>query len=180
MVYDGIIEGRFVRLISCAEEDAEFTRALRMDPKLEKCFPIINNTVEQQREWIRKQREKEGDYFFVVRNKADERIGTIAVYNIVGDVGEGGRIIIPSQNVAEICEAQLLLSEFAFYTLGLRLMTGFVYADNKRAVRYNKLFSGRLFSPTIDLDGRSIIRLETTAEDFEKIKQRVKPMIYRD
>lgn len=179
MVYEGVLEGKYVDLRSCTEDDAEFTLALRTDPKLGKYFPKIQNTVEQQREWIRKQRSMEGDYFFIVCNKEGERIGTIAVYNIAGDIGEGGRTIMRSDNPFEVSEAQLLLDRFAFHVLGLKLRMGFIYEENKRAIRFNKQFSGRLSNPEEDGDGRAVIRIETTKEEFDVIDKKISAVIYR-
>ena len=178
MVYDGVIEGKYVDLRSCTEEDAEFTLSLRKDPKLGKFFPVIDNTVEQQTEWIRHQRAKEGDYFFVVRNKQGDRIGTISVYNIADGEGESGRIIIRSANPFDASEAQLLLARFGFHTLGLKQMKGFVFAENKRAIRFNKQFAARLIGPEEDEHGRMVVRTETTRDEFEAIDRKISSLIY--
>lgn len=178
MIYDGVLEGKYVDLKSCTEDDAEFTLALRTDPKLGKFFPSVNNSVEQQREWIRKQRDKVGDYFFVVWSKSGERIGTISVYNIENGEGEGGRIIIRSDNPFDATEAQLLLSKFGYHVLGLKNMKGFVYADNKRALRFNKLFSARMSEPEMDETGKMIVRLETSSDEFKQIENRISKLIY--
>lgn len=180
MVYDGVLEGRYVDLKACTEDEAEFTLALRTDPKLGKYFPKVNNTVEQQQAWIRSQREKPGDYFFVVWNKAGERIGTIGCYNIVGDEGEGGRLIIRTENVFEVFEAQLMLSSLAFDSLGLQVMRAFIYEENKQAIRFNKMVSGRMSEPVMDADGRMVIRVETTREEFNTIRRRLSSVIYRE
>lgn len=90
MVYGEVIEGRYVDLKCCEEDDAEFTLSLRKDSNLGKFFPRIDNTVEEQKAWIRRQQKKEGDYFFVAWNKDGERIGTIGLYDINGQSGEGG------------------------------------------------------------------------------------------
>lgn len=180
MVYEGVLEGRYVDLKACTEDDAEFTLSLRTDPELGKFFPEVHSNVEQQRTWIRSQRSREGDYFFVVWNKSGERIGTIAVYNIVGDDGEGGRIIIRSDNPFDVFEAQLLLDRFAFFSLGLKLMKGFIFADNKRAIRFNKQVSGKLLPSELDENGREIIRVETTAEDFYAIDRKISKLLYKE
>lgn len=178
MVYDKVLEGKYVDLKACTEDDAEFTLSLRKDPKLGKYFPKVDHSVEDQKAWIRSQRKQEGDYFFVVWNKAGERIGTIAVYNIENGEGEGGRIIIKSKDAFDVFEAQMLLNRFAFDTLGLKVMKGFVFANNKRALRYNKQVCGTLFNPEIDETGREIIRLETSREDFKVIDKKISGFLY--
>ena len=180
MIYSGIIEGRYVDLRSCTEDDAEFTLALRQDPELGRFFPAVDNTVEKQREWIRRQREKAGDYFFVVLNKAGERIGTVAVYNIKGDEGEGGRLIVRSDGPFDAMEAQLLLFKFSFYILGLRNVKSYVQADNQRALRFNRQCCGKMFEPVMNEAGTMIVPVETTKEMFDKIEKRIGSMIYRE
>ena len=69
MVYNGILEGKYVNLRSVEEKDAEFTLSLRQDPILTKYLPKLDITLEQQINWIRKQRVKEGDFYFLVENK---------------------------------------------------------------------------------------------------------------
>ena len=178
MVYEGILEGKYVDLKACTEDDAEFTLALRTDPVLGKFFPPVKNTVEQQRAWIKHQREKEGDYFFVVYNKGGERIGTIGVYNIIGDEGEGGRIIIKGDDPFSTFEASLLLLRFEFNVLNLAAVRGFIYAENKRAIRFNKIVSGKLFPPEKNENDELIIRAETTKDDFLLIDKKVSSIIY--
>jgi len=178
MTYEGKIEGKFVDLISCTEDDAEFTIALRKDPELGKFFPAVDNTVEQQKNWIKGQRQKPGDYFFVVWNKKGERIGTIGLYGIEDGVGEGGRIIFRDANPYEVSEAQLLVDRFGFDVLGLKLITGSVFADNSRALKFSKKFSGRLFEPEKDSEGRLVVRVETNPEEFREIDERISKILY--
>ena len=179
MVYDGVLEGKYVDLKACTEEDAEFTRAIRKDPDFARFLPMINNTVEQQKAWIRNQREKEGDYFFVVWDKEGKRIGTISIYGVNGDHAESGRLAIKGDNAFQGIEAQILSFRFAFEVLKLECIDGFIYADNERAIRFNKQFGGRHYPPEVDENGRTIIRIENWREDFEKVDKKLSSILYR-
>lgn len=174
------IEGRYVDLRSCTEDDAEFTRAIRKDPEFVKYLPAIDNTVEQQKAWIRSQREKEGDYFFVVWDKEGNRIGTISIYDVNGDHAESGRLAIKGDNAFQGIEAQILSFRFAFGVLGLECIDGFIFADNERAIRFNKQFAGRHYPPETDENGRTIIRIENWREDFEKVDKKLSSILYRE
>lgn len=174
------IRGRYVDLLSCTEDDAAFTRAIRKAPEFVKFLPVIDNTIEQQRTWIRRQREKDGDYFFVVWDKEGNRIGTISIYNVHGNRAEGGRLAIKGRNAFQGIEAQLLSFRFAFGKLGLECIDGFIFADNDRAIRFNKQFSGCQYPPEINQDGRAIIRIENWREDFEKVDRRLSSILYRE
>lgn len=180
MIYDGIIEGRFVDLRSADLDDAEFTLALRMDPEIAKFFPKFEGNLQTQKNWLRQQREKEGDYFFIVSDKENNRIGTIGIYDIKGDRAEGGRIIVKETYPLQAIEAQLLLDKFAFYDLGIKIITGFIYADNQRALRFNKMFAPVFSEPEKDATGRMIIRTEGSKESFEKVRPRLEKFLYRD
>ena len=180
MVYDGVIEGKYVDLRSCTEDDAEFTRDIRRDPEFSKFFPVLDNTVEQQKTWIKHQREKKGDYFFVVWNKAGERIGTISIYDVEGEYAESGRLAIKSNNPFDAIEAQILSFRFAFGVLGLNCINGYIFADNERAIRFNKQFAGKQYPPTVDENGREIIKIENWKEDFELADKKWSSILYRE
>lgn len=177
MVYDGALQGKYVDLKSCTEEDAEFTRTLRQDPRYKDCFPTLNNTLEQQREWIRNQRKKTDDYFFVVWDKKGNRIGTISIYNICEGQAEGGRIICIG-NPIETIEMQLLQSRFAFYYLNLKMVYGYVFADNKKALRFNQSMGANLLQPEL-INGRIMIRIEKTRSGFDSVYAKYSKILYR-
>lgn len=180
MVYDGIIKGKYVDLRSCTEDDAEFTRDIRYSPEFANFFPALDNTLEQQKDWIKHQRKKEGDYFFVVRNKAGNRIGTISIYNVNGKYAESGRLAIKSNNPFEAIEAQILSFRFAFEVLGLECINGYIFADNEKAIRFNQQFAGRQYPPTMDENGRKIIKIENWREDFELADKKLSSILYRE
>ena len=178
MVYNGVIEGRFVTLRSCEEDDAEFTLSLRQNPVLTRYLPRLDITLEQQKKWISSQRVAEGDYFFVVRAIDYTRIGTVSVYNIAGDSAESGRLALigdPLQNT----EASLLLFRFAFNVLKLRRVTGFIMADNKRADRFNKQFGCETGDVEENAYGEMIRKIVVTAESFHVAEVKLNKLLYR-
>lgn len=180
MIYEGIISGEYVELKSATVDDAEFTLALRKDPDFVRFLPAIDNTIEQQQAWIRSQREKPGDYFFVVWDKEGKRIGTISIYGVHDGRAESGRLAIKGDYAFQGIEAQILCFRFAFETLGLEYVDGFIYADNERAIRFNRQFGGKQFPPEEDEYGRTIIRFENWREDFEKIDKKFSNILYRE
>ncbi|MCR4716184.1 MAG: GNAT family N-acetyltransferase, partial [Lachnospiraceae bacterium] len=135
--------------------------------------------VEQQKLWIRKQREKVGDYFFVVWDKEGKRIGTISIYDVNGGHAESGRLAIKGDNAFQGIEAQILSFRFAFGSLRLEYVDGYIFADNERAIRFNKQFGGRQLPPKEDDEGRKIIKFENWREDFEKVDKKLSSILYR-
>lgn len=178
MFFDGVVEGRFVDLKSVTVEDAEFTRKIRQESDFSKFFPPLNNTIEQQRKWIEVHQTKEGDYFFVVWDKKGERIGTISVYDIVDKCCESGRLAIKG-NAFQAIEAQMLIFKFAFEYLGMNTVVGYIFADNERAIRFNKQFGCILDKPEPHDNGHMMVKATYTKEAVEKATERIKRMIYR-
>lgn len=174
------IEGRYINLLPATVEDAVFTRNIRMDSRFSKYFPKMENTVEDQINWIKKQREKTGDYFFVVWDKKGNRIGTIGLYNYDGETCEAGRLAIDG-NAFQSIEAQILSFDYAFNTLGVKTTTSYIFKDNERALRFSKTFGGTFGE--IDNHnslGREMLKKTTTRNQFEEARKKLEKMIYRE
>ena len=178
MVYNGILEGKYVNLRSVEEKDAEFTLSLRQDPILTKYLPKLDITLEQQINWIRKQRVKEGDFYFLVEKKDGERIGVLGVYDVEGNHAETGRIAIVG-TAFESIEAQLLAFVFSFDILKLDYTVNYVLADNVHALRGSQLFGSKSSEPYEDENGNMRIDGVITKEAFLKSKQQLSKMLYR-
>lgn len=137
MVYEGILEGKFVNLRSVTKEDAEFILEIRNNPEISKFLPPLNVTIDQQQEWINKQRNDNDSYYFIIENRTKKEIGTLSVYNIEENHAEMGRFCSfgnPVQNT----EAVLMLNDFIFQKLGLDYLDIWVYKDNKSVLALNQ------------------------------------------
>lgn len=178
MVYDGVLEGRYVDLKSVTVEDAEFTLGIRMDPELTKYLPRINNTLEQQIMWIKQQRRKPGDYFFVVWDKNGNRIGTNSIYNINGEEGESGRLAIRGNSFQSI-EAQLLMSDFSYNVIGLENVVSYVQDGNDKALRYGAVFGGVVLEKSVDENGVILLKHSCTKTAFANARKKLERMLYR-
>lgn len=142
MVWNEKIEGKHVSLRSAEIEDAQFTYDIRQDKEKTKFIHQLNGTVEDQKKWLSQQRKREGDYFFVVETKEGVPIGTSSVYNIQGDEGEGGRILLygtPLQNA----EAAILGYDFAFSMCGLNRLVLTVLENNIHVQGFVKKFGAK-------------------------------------
>lgn len=177
MIYNGKIEGKFVSLQSADVDDAVFTLKIRQDPVFNRFLPRINNTLDQQIAWIKSQREKEGDYFFVVRNRKNERIGTISLYDICGKHAEAGRLAMCG-NAFENIEAQLLVFDFAFNQLDIDSVDSYIYAENTRAIKFSKQF-GCVICGEIEKNGTKMCKAVNEKKAYEISAEKLKGMIYR-
>lgn len=179
MIYDATVNGKYVYLKSAEIDDAEFTLSLRQNPTLTKYLPKLNITIDQQRNWIRSQQKKQGDYFFVVWNKKDKPIGTVSIYNVIGNTAESGRLALIG-NALENTEASCLLFKFAFDILGLDKITGYIVDGNKRADRFNRQFGCEVGQSEKDDNGEIIRRTLISSTSFHEAEKKLQKLLYRE
>ncbi len=96
-------------------------------------------TKEQQRQWYQDYKDSAGrDYMYIIEDKNNELMGTIALYNVnVCDrTATIGRIMIIEgyRGKGYMEEAVNLLSDYAFESLHLHRLTLQVYLDNANAI----------------------------------------------
>ncbi len=137
MVYDKIIQGKFVDLKSITLEDAEFSYDIRVDEKHCKIVGQPAASVSEQRKFIEWQMKQPGDYYFVVYNKKNERIGLLGVYNIHNGIGEVGREVSYG-NPMETMEALVLLEDFICDVLKLERLCYVIYTQNGKNISNQK------------------------------------------
>ena len=118
MVYEGVIEGKTVRLRSVEERDAEVTFRMRSDPVKSRFFHAAKGTVENQLEYIKRQRELKCDYLFLIEDLEGNPIGMKGLYNYDASKKEveSGRFVGFGSQVQNM-EALLLSCDFAFDVL---------------------------------------------------------------
>lgn len=138
------ILGKWITLRSVEESDAEFTLAIRNDLNLTKFIPKVNNDIKSQKSWIRTQREKKGDYFFIIENKSNDLLGTISCYDFdyENNICEGGRYISYGDSIENI-EAMLLLYDFIFIEQMLSTIVMNVDENNRKVLSIHKKFGAK-------------------------------------
>lgn len=175
MVYDKIIKGNFVKLKSITLDDAEFSYNLRRDPRFVSIMGQPAKTLEDQKKFIEWQMKQPGDYYFVVLNNANEKIGLLGVYNINGDICETGREI----NIGapyETIEAGILLCEFCINVLKLKKKVGIIYKHNKRQISLQHKFGLEPIGEEIR-NGIPAYRYEVEFSDLQNKYVKAKKMI---
>lgn len=133
MVYDKEIKGNFVSLRSITLEDAEFSYAIRSQPKNRDTVGQLAPSLEAQKEFIKWQMRQPGDYYFVVLNNQGERVGLIGLYDIQDGVAEIGREV-NNGTPEESMETVLLAHRFAIEIVGLKKCTYVIYTHNRRQI----------------------------------------------
>ena len=120
MVYDGIIQGKTVRLRSIEERDAEVTYNMRRDPEKTRYIHRSQGTVEDQRDYIRRQRQLPDDYLFIIEDLEGTPIGMKGLYNYdkQNKQVESGRFLGFGSQIQNI-EALMLSFDFSFEELNV-------------------------------------------------------------
>lgn len=146
--------GLQVRLVR--EEDAEFIVNLRTNPIKARYISATSSSVEEQREWIRKYKEREfkgEDYYFIYLYN-NKPAGVNRIYNISEKhFIHGSWVFI--DNVPPYCAlaAGVIARELAFGTLGLdeEIDTAGVHKDNQSVLQYARMlgvvFTGKRMYP---------------------------------
>lgn len=177
MVYDRVLEGKFVKLRSITLDDAKFSYDLRRDPRFVEIMGQPAATLKEQENFITWQRKQPGDYYFVVLNHANERIGLIGVYSIEGDCGEVGREI----NIGapyETMEAKILLNDFCHEILNLKILTAVVYKKNSKNLNLIGHL-GRVPVKEVKRSGILSFEYQWTMEEGNKSLEKARKLIDR-
>jgi len=116
-------------LTELSEEDAEDVVKLRNDPANNKFLFQKPITVEDQVNWVKKNKNAEDAKNFKITNLDNEFKGTISIYNIRNGTGEFGRYI--ATNPVNAIEAEYLLLKICFEQLGLNAVYCQTNFENK-------------------------------------------------
>lgn len=160
--------GLFARLVE--ENDAEFIVRLRTDPKLSRYLHKTDSSVEAQKEWIRKykEREEEGTDYYFIFYKDGKAIGLNRLYELGPDMFTSGSWLFSAEApFGTAFLAQIILREIAFFDWGYEYedATSGVHVDNTNVLRFDLMAGmkekGRYMSETGEF-----ISLGLTKEDF--------------
>ena len=176
MVFDGILYGKTVRLRSVEEADAASTLAMRMNTSVNQYLTKIDDDVEKQRDFIRKQRTVDGDYLFIAEDTDGRPIGMRRVYHVSknGDVCYTGSLI-GIGNAVQNTEIALMGYDFAFQILGVKKIILEVVADNVNVINSQKRYGAvEVRREKSDTFGEFVYQ-ELTLESYEAHR----PAIYK-
>lgn len=143
MILEKEIIGKYSKLRSVEIDDAEFILSLRLDDKLNRYINKVDNDINRQKEWIKLQQKRKGDYYFIISDLNNHPLGTISLYNIKDENAEFGRWVSKGNMIVNI-ESAILIYEFAFENLKLDLVYTNTMAENKQVVNFHKRFGAKV------------------------------------
>ena len=178
-VYEGIMRGKYVTLRSVQIDDADYTLEIRQNTEKTKFLHKVENDIKKQKEWIQTQREKSGDYFFIVSDYKNNNVGTIGLYDIKDQKGYLGRVLMFGSPIITF-EASILICDYGFNQLGLNEIFGYVDQNNTASLGYSKAlgikFGELKYDP--ELNGNYYLG-SVFKHEFSKYKKELEQMIYR-
>ena len=167
-----LIKGKHVILRFVEEFDAQFILDLRTKEKA-KYLSKTDNNLDNQINWIKnyKNREKDGkEFYFVIENKKNERIGLVRAYNIEDNSATSGSwIMIDNSPIENVLESNLLIYEFIFENLKKDKLLFDVRKDNKKVWRFHKSYG----AVQIDEDELDYF-FEFSKDNFKTMKEEYK------
>lgn len=179
MIWTDLLAGKYVDLKYAKIDDASFILQTRQDSELTKYLPRLDITVEQQEQWLKRQQEREGDYYFVVWRKDNTPIGVIRVYDVKDNEGQTGSIAIKG-TTTEILEAKLLCEDFAYEILRIKKMHNFVRTENLPIVRLAEIFGVQWKNPYRDENGLEWMDGYNTYERSKLFRAEIRKSLYCD
>lgn len=181
MVYDGVIEGQTVKLRAVEERDAEVTFKMRSDPEKSRFFHAAKGTVEDQLNYIKKQRKTPGDYLFIIEDLDGNPIGMKGLYNYDPQKKEieSGRFVGFGSQVQNI-EALILSCDFAFNELNVETINMAALENNSVMLGIQRKL-GVVFTFKEKLEGIEAENIHSylTKEEYLKSKVKIDKLISR-
>lgn len=170
------IRGQRVNLRCVETTDAAFTLEIRNDPELTAFIPRINGNIAGQTAWIERQRNKWGDYFFLIERAGRQPIGTLAFYDMDedGKTCEVGRYISRG-NALENVEAVILLLDEVFAKRKMESVRLDIDERNQKVIHFWRKF-GAEFQLLAQMDGWTAARYILYREKYNKNKGEITPL----
>lgn len=147
-------------------EDSDFIIRLRTDPELGRFINKSSSRREDQLNWLAKYYERPGDFYFIVARHDGTPEGTIAIYDVMGGLGnkrgEWGRWILRRGSLAAT-ESALLIYQTAFEVLHMDMMYCRTVALNEPVVSFHAscgLLTHGIVPGNLVRDGKSYDAIE--------------------
>jgi len=174
------VSGHGLRLRSAGMEDADFILGLRLDASLARFLGDTAPDLDAQREWMRRQEAREGDFYFVIETLAGNPVGNVGLYDIDRQSAEWGRWII-KPGVQAAVGSVLLVFETAFEQLGLERVYSRTVEDNAQVVSFHD--SCGLRRTGVEVGGvklkgvpHNLVVHELTRAEWPAVRERMRPL----
>ena len=150
------------------ETDADFIIKLRTDKLLSRYIHSTDSSVETQKEWIRKYKERESqglEYYFIFYY-GETPIGLERIYNMTPDTFTHGSLVFsPISPIGSSVKADIITREVGFSILNKEINLFDVSKGNNDVIAYHKRYRPVMISE--DEEG---YHYSLSKDNFEKYK----------
>lgn len=137
--------GKHVNLRDVEVSDSKFILDLRTDSRKSKFLHKTEYDIEAQENYIKKYKNINDEYYFIIESKLGEPLGTIRIYDNKPDsFGSGSWLTVKNAPFVAAIEADYLMKKFGFETLGYNNSHFDVRKKNKKVVDYHKLMGAKI------------------------------------
>ena len=142
------LPGRTILLREVQEADAAFILSLRLDPRKNRYLSPVVDDVDRQREWIRGYLRSEGQAYFIICGLDGESLGTVRLYDAIGDSFSWGSWILKDGAPATAAvETAVLVYSVGLYW-GFRHAHFQVHRGNTSVLAFHERFGARRTAET--------------------------------
>lgn len=139
------VEGHRLRLRLVTPSDAEYVYGLRTNPAYNQHLSPVTGTMEDQREWIERYKEREAlgqEYYYLSERRDDGTpCGLVRLYDLTGDSFTWGSWIIDHNKPPKgALECAVLSFGIGFEQLALHTAHIDVRLENSRAIAFYRRF----------------------------------------
>lgn len=160
-------------------EDAEFITSLRVDNTYNKYLTAVEGSVSQQAKWIldyKKREELKEEYYFIIHRNIDSQpIGTVRLYDFLGNKDSfcwGSWILNEKKTRYAALECATLIYDLAFIELRFKRCHMDIRKGNLKVIEFHKKFGVKIIGETEnDLLGHYFL------DDYLKIQKNIKTFI---
>ncbi len=142
------ISAKHINLRTAEVKDAEFIYSLRKNINKTQYLSKVEGTVEDQRQWLRKYKERENkkkEFYFVIESKSCEPLGLVRIYDYKEtSFSWGSWLIKEDAPKLTAIESALQVYEFAFYQLGFTQSHFEVQKGNTKVIAFHQRFGARI------------------------------------
>lgn len=168
------ISGTKVNLRDVEIEDAEFILSLRCNENKSKFLHKTEYNIKNQIEYIKKYKNKENEWYFIIENKDFEPLGTVRIYDVKNndDFCWGSWLIKEGAPSYAGISSAMLIYEYAFYKLNFSKVHFDVRKENKSVRNFHERMGAELVHED-ELDSFYIY----DKKSYEKIKPKYSKFI---
>ncbi|MDX9960837.1 MAG: GNAT family N-acetyltransferase [Aliarcobacter sp.] len=143
-----LINGKNINLRTVEIKDAEFIYSMRQNESKTKYLSKVSGTVDSQKEWIVKYKEREEEkleFYFIIESKNNEKLGLVRMYDFKGNsFCWGSWLIKENAPKTTAIESALQIYEFAFYNLGFIKSHFEVQKGNDKVIAFHQRFGAKI------------------------------------